>query len=764
MIQRVELQLAGRTISLETGKVACQADGSILARYGDTIVLATVVASKDPRPGQDFFPLTIDYEERLYAAGKIPGSRYVRREGRPTDEAILVCRLIDRPLRPLFPKGMRHDVQIVITTLSADQENPPDILGIVAASAAVSISDIPFNGPVGAVRMSLIDGQFVVNPTEQQLKQSELDLTVAGTKDAVIMVEAGADSVPEDVVLRAIQEAHRYIKELCELQEQFVTAAGKPKREFLLHGLPDGVKVQVEATLKSILPERLVFGDKAAMDAATASYKAALLEALPDLPPDQVTEAFESAYKRAVREQYLAQQVRLDGRSLDQIRPITCEAGLLPRTHGSGLFTRGQTQALTIVTLASGAEEQILRSLGPEETKRYIHQYNMPGFSTGEVKRVGNPGRREIGHGALAERALLSVIPPREQFPYTIRVVSEILSSNGSTSMASVCGSTLALMDAGVPIKSAVAGVAMGLITSDDNSRFVVLTDILGAEDALGDMDFKVAGTADGITALQMDLKAGGLPFDIMRDALARAREGRLFILQKMLDALPTPRSHMSPFAPRIITIKINPEKIGVVIGPGGKNIRKIQEETTSTIEIEDDGTINIATNDGAAAERAVSMIQAMTEDVEVGKEYVGTVKRIMDMGAFVEIIPGKEGLVRINQLANRFVEKVDDVVKIGDSLRVKVIGIDAQGRINLSHKVLLPDYVEPREGERLGPRESGGHGGRTSDGRRFMAGDSGGHRGERGSSSFRERPDRHGGGQENPPPGYHFTHRDDEG
>ena len=742
MIQRVELELAGRTLSLETGKVAGQAGGAITARYGDTIVLATVVAAKELRPGTDFFPLTIDYEERLYAAGKFPGSRYVRREGRPTDEAILTCRLIDRPLRPLFPKGFRNDVQVVITTLSADQENSPDILGLVAASAAVSISDIPFAGPVGAVRMGYVDGALVVNPTEEQLKHSDLDLVVAGTKHAVLMVEAGANAVSEALMLDALKAAHAAIVELCELQERLVAVAAKPKREFALHTLPEELETRVAALLQEQMTETLAFADKAEYDAKVSGYKQAVSAALPDAAPGEVAEAFEGAFKHAVREQILAKHIRTDGRPLDKVRPITCEVGLLPRTHGSALFTRGETQALTIVTLGSGAEEQVLRTLGPDETKRYMHQYNMPGFSTGEAKRTGSPGRREIGHGALAERALIPVIPPQDAFPYTIRVVSEILSSNGSTSMASVCGSTLSLMDAGVPLKAPVAGVAMGLITSDDNSRYAVLTDILGMEDALGDMDFKVAGTADGITALQMDLKAQGLPFEILQDALTRARAGRLFILGKMVEAIATPREQMSQYAPRIFSIKINPEKIGTIIGPGGKMVRKIQEETGSTVEIEDDGTINIATSSGESADKAIAMIRGLVEEVEVGKEYDGIVRRTMDIGAFVEILPGKDGLVRINQLANHFVERVEDVAKIGDKLRVRVMGVDPQGRVNLSHKVTLPDYVEPEGGERAGPPRGDRPEGGFRGGFRGPGGDRGPDRGPDGRrGGFGDRP-----------------------
>ncbi len=746
MAQQFEMDLSGRRLIIETGKVAGQAAGAVTVRYGDTLVLATAVASSAPRPGTDFFPLTIDYEERLYAAGKIPGSRFIKREGRPTDEAILTCRLIDRPLRPLFPKGFRNDVQVVITTLSADQENSPDILGIIGASAAVSISDIPFSGPVGAVRVGFVDGELIINPTESQLEQSQLDLTVAGTKHAVLMVESGSHPLPEAVVLDAIKFGHESIVELCELQERLVQAVGKPKKEFALHKVADETKAYALEFLGARLSDAVNIADKATREKALDDLKSELLASRPEALPSDLNETFDSALKTVYRNQVLEKNLRSDGRDTRTVRPITCEVGILPRTHGSGLFTRGQTQALTIATLGSGSDEQILRGLGDEEKKRYIHHYNMPGFASGEVKRVGSPGRREIGHGALAERALLSVIPPHDQFPYTIRVVSEILSSNGSTSMASVCGSTLALMDAGVPILAPVAGVAMGLITGE-NGTFAVLTDILGMEDALGDMDFKVAGTHDGITALQMDLKAQGLSFDIMEEALEHARIGRLHILDKMTAVISTARTELSPFAPRITSIKINPEKIGTVIGPGGKMIRKITEESGATVDIQDDGTINVASVTGSAAEKAIAMIRALVEEIEVGKVYQGTVKRIMDFGAFVEVLPGKEGLVRNNHLSDQMVERAEDVVKVGDTLPVKVLEVDQQGRVNLSHRATIegagpaPEMPRPRFND--GPRPPF-RGGDNRGG--FRGGDNrGGFRG--GDGGFRGGPPRGGFG-----------------
>ncbi len=689
MVQRFETIIGGRTLSLETGRMAEEADGAVLVRYGDTMIPATAVAADEPREGVDFFPLTVDYEERLYAAGKIPGA-FHRREGRPSEQAILTCRLADRPLRPLFPKGFRNDVQVVITALSADQENEPDILTIIGASAALTISDIPFNGPVGAVRVGHIDGQLVLNPLASQMTQSKLDLKVAGTADAIMMVEAGANQVSEELMLEALKLAHQEIQGIVRLQESMAAQVGKPKRQFTVYEPRPEARVAGRQYLGDKLALAINQGDKAERERLLAELKAGLIAALSDRYAEQdLLTVFDEEVKALVRSKILSTGLRPDGRDPVTIRPISCEVGLLPRTHGSGLFTRGQTQVLTIATLGSVADEQELDGLGLIESKRYLHHYNMPPFSTGEARPLRGPGRREIGHGALAERALLPVLPEEDVFPYTIRLVSEALSSNGSTSMASVCGSTLALMDAGVPIKAPVAGIAMGLIIGGDGA-YTVLTDIQGIEDALGDMDFKVAGTADGITALQMDIKVKGVTPEIMDKALAQAKEARLFILQKMLAAIDKARPELSPYAPRITRIKINPEKIGTVIGPGGKMIRSIQEETKAEVEIEDDGTVIISAVDGAAAEKAVAMIRALTEEVEVGKIYLGKVKRLMDFGAFVEVLPGKEGLVHISQLADYRVARVEDAVKVGDEIMVMVTEIDTQGRINLSRKAVL--------------------------------------------------------------------------
>ena len=599
MIHRFETTIAGRVLSLEAGRVAEQAGGAVLVRYGDTVVLATATASASPREGIDFFPLTVDVEERMYAAGKIPGG-FIKREGRPTEHSILASRQVDRPIRPLFPKGYRNDVQVVITVLSADMENDSDVIGIVAASAAISISDIPFSGPIGGVRVGYIDNQVVINPPESKLKESQLDLIVAGTADAVVMVEAGAKELPEETMLEAIRQGHETIREIIKLQQQLVAAAGKAKRAFeapqpdaaLSKAVSDFVRPRFEAAVN--------MANKAERDEAIAAVEQDLVTSLEAKYPERSKEVrsfFEKELKAYVRRQILEKGVRPDGRGLTDIRPISCEVGLLPRTHGSAIFTRGQTQVLSIVTLGSPGEEQRIDGLGADETKRYIHHYNFPSFSVGETRSSRGPGRREIGHGALAERALLPVIPDAREFPYTIRVVSEVLSSNGSTSMGSTCGSTLSLMDAGVPIKAPVSGVAMGLITESGETadRFAILTDIQGLEDAMGDMDFKVAGTADGITALQMDIKIKGLTQEILAQALAQAKEGRMFIMDRMLETLPEPKAELSPYAPRIQSIRINPEKIGTIIGPGGKMVRRIQEESGATVEIEDDGTVHIS-------------------------------------------------------------------------------------------------------------------------------------------------------------------------
>jgi polyribonucleotide nucleotidyltransferase len=717
MIHRFETVIGGRVMSIETGRVAQQAGGAVLARYGDTVVLATATASAKPREGIDFFPLTVDVEERLYAAGKIPGG-FIKREGRPTEHSILASRLTDRPIRPLFPKGYRNDVQVVITVLSADLENDSDVVGINAASAALSLSGIPFQGPVGAVRVGYIDDQIVINPTESQLAESRLDLVVAGTTDAVMMVEAGAKELPEETMVAAVRAGHEAIQGLIKMQEKLVEKAGKPKQPFAPPEADKELVAEVAAFVRPRFETAANDPDKTRREAKLDAVQTELLVELGPKYPERTKEiisGFEKELKQYVRGQILDKGMRPDGRGLTDIRPISCEVGLLPRTHGSGLFTRGQTQVLSIVTLGSPGEEQRLDGLGLEETRRYLHHYNFPPFSVGETRPLRGPGRREIGHGALAERGLLPVIPEQDEFPYTIRVVSEVLSSNGSTSMGSVCGSTLALMDAGVPIKAPVAGVAMGLITENGestNGKYAVLTDIQGIEDALGDMDFKVAGTADGVTALQMDIKVKGITPEIMARAMAQAREGRMFIMEKMLDALPEPRAELSAYAPRIQSIKVNPDKIGAIIGPGGKVVRRIQEESGAKIDIDDDGTIHISSVTEEGMQRAMDAVRALTEEVEVGKIYNGVVRRLVDFGAFVEILPGKEGLVRTSQLADYHVNRPEDVVSAGDEITVMVIEVDPQGRINLSRRAALSGEMptaEELEADR--PPRGGGRG-----------------------------------------------------
>ncbi|HEX2884777.1 MAG TPA: polyribonucleotide nucleotidyltransferase [Candidatus Limnocylindria bacterium] len=857
-----EAEIGGQVFSMEAGKLAEQADGAVIVRYGDTVVLATAVASKEPREGADFFPLTVDYEERMYAAGKIPGG-FIKRESRPSEAAILAMRLTDRPIRPLFPKGYHNDVQIVLTVLSTDMENDPDILALNGASAALSISHIPFMGPVGAVRIGRIDGEFVTNPTNSQLDESDLDLVVAGTRDAVMMVEAGAKILPESIMADAIAHGHSELQKSIELQDRLVASAGTPKRmpfvgpkadsivklgkrlangetefvvfdlettamkpengyivdiaalrvrdgqvvdrfeslvnpgrpivghqvhgistddvtsaptaaevltnftqwvgdapvvahnvafdlPFVLRHLPNDARWEPSAVFDTLelgyqlYPDagawklgdlvRFVFGREHAVahrampDAEVAAELfihftqglAERLDAIREDIKDEVRRARES-YNRAeqgerledirrrhgigsplmdvltkatVRELVLNENLRIDGRDTTTIRPISVEVGVLPRTHGSGIFTRGQTQALSIATLGPSSAAQRMDTISPETEKRYLHHYNMPPYSVGEARFMRGPGRREIGHGALAERALLPVLPSEDEFPYVIRVVSEVVSSNGSTSMASTCGSTLALMDAGVPIKAPVAGAAMGLITDTETGRYAVLTDITGKEDAYGDMDFKVTGTADGVTALQMDIKVGGITTETMRDALEQARVARLFILDKMTSVISASREELSPYAPRITTIKIPVDKIRDVIGAGGKVIRQITAETGTEINVEDDGTIQIAATSGEAAQKAIKWIEGLTRDVEVGKEYLGKVTRIMNFGAFVEILPGKEGLVHISQLADYRVPRVEDVVSIGDELMVIVTEIDRMGRINLSRRAAMERHM----------------------------------------------------------------------
>jgi DNA polymerase III epsilon subunit family exonuclease len=859
---KVEAEIGNQTFSLEAGKLAEQADGAVLVRYGDTVLLATAVASKEPREGTDFFPLTIDYEERMYAAGKIPGG-FIKRESRPSEAAILAMRLTDRPMRPLFPKGYRNDVQVVLTVLSVDQENDPDILAVNGASAALSVSGIPFQGPAGAVRVGRIDGQFVTNPTYSQLEESDLDLVVAGTRDAVMMVEAGAKILPEATMADAIEYGQRELQKSIELQDKLVATAGTPKKlpfigpkadsvvklgKALASGEPEFVVFDVETT--AMKPENGYIVDLAALrvrggqvvdrfeslvnpgrsivghqvhgisdqdvanaptaaemlpkfvewigDAAVVAHNVAfdlpfILRHLPNdvrWEPTAIYDTLELAYqlypdagsykladllrfvfgrdheaahrampdaqatadlfinltdglaqrldavrgditdeirraregynrseqnqriedirrrhgigsalmdvllKATVRETVLSEGIRIDGRDTSTIRPISVEVGILPRTHGSGLFTRGQTQVLSIATLGPSSDVQRLDTISPETEKRYIHHYNMPPYSTGEAKFMRGPGRREIGHGALAERALIPVLPSEAEFPYVIRVVSEAVSSNGSTSMASTCGSTLALMDAGVPISAPVGGVAMGLITDAATGRYAVLTDITGKEDAFGDMDFKVTGTSEGVTALQMDIKTAGITPEILRDALEQARKGRLFILDKMTATISASRSELSQYAPRIITMKIPVDKIRDVIGAGGKVIRQITAETGTQINVEDDGTIQIASTSGEASDKAVRWIEGLTRDVEVGKEYLGKVTRIMNFGAFVEILPGKEGLVHISQLADYRVPRVEDVVSIGDELMVVVTEIDRMGRVNLTRRAAMERHM----------------------------------------------------------------------
>ncbi|MEB3102616.1 polyribonucleotide nucleotidyltransferase [Ferviditalea candida] len=692
MEQRVEMELGGRPLILETGKLAKQANAAVTVRYGETVVLCTVTASSEPKD-LDFFPLTVNYEERLYAVGKIPGG-FIKREGRPSQKAILASRLTDRPIRPLFPDGFRNDVQIVSIVMSVDQDCSPEISAMIGTSAALSISDIPFNGPIGGVVVGRINGDFVINPTVEQSKESDIYLVVAGTKDAIMMVEAEANEVPEEVMLEAIMFGHNTIKSIVAVQEKLVEIAGKPKMEVKLKELDKEVERQVNDYAEARMVEAIRIPEKHARQAAIDAIHAEAMEHFTQVYAEkpellgEVNEALHKIVKTEVRRLITHDKIRPDGRALTEIRPIECEIGLLPRTHGSGLFTRGQTQALSVCTLGALGDVQILDGLDLEESKRFMHHYNFPPFSVGEARPLRAPGRREIGHGALGERALEKVLPPESEFPYTIRLVSEVLESNGSTSQASICASTMAMMDAGVPIKAPVAGVAMGLIK--DGEHVSILTDIQGMEDHLGDMDFKVAGTAQGVTAIQMDIKIDGIDRKILASALEQAREGRLFILNKMLGTIGEPKKDLSPYAPKIITMQIHPDKIREVIGPGGKIINKIIEETGVKIDIEQDGRVYITSPDVAMNEKARKSIENIVREVVVGETYLGTVKRIEKFGAFVEILPGKEGLVHISQLSTERVAKVEDVVSLGDSITVKVTEIDSQGRVNLSRKAVL--------------------------------------------------------------------------
>lgn len=692
MEKSFRMELAGRSLIVETGKMAKQASGAVLVRYGETVVLVTSTASKEAREGMDFFPLTVDYEEKMYAVGKMPGG-FLRREGRPGNSAILNARLIDRPIRPLFDKRCRNDIHVMATVLSVDYDNAPELCGMLGASASLGISDIPWDGPIAGVRVGRIDGQFVINPTQEQLKVSTLNITVAGSETAILMVEGGAQEAPEEDVLDAIMFGHETIKELVAFQKKIIEEVGKPKRTLIFPEIPEEIKTAIYAYAERPLKEAIFNPYKltreAHMEKVRKEAEAHFKEIYPENGSD-IAECLNHLTKEIVRHMISVDKIRPDGRALDEIRPISCEVGLLPRVHGSALFTRGQTQALTITTLAPMSETQIIDDLTQETEKRYIHQYNFPSYSVGETKSSRGPGRREIGHGALAERALIPVIPTVEEFPYAIRVVSEILESNGSSSQASVCGSTMSLMNAGVPIKAPVAGIAMGLV--NESEHFTVLTDIQGMEDALGDMDFKVAGTAKGITAIQMDIKIHGLSREILLAALQQAQKGRMFILGKMAECIDKPAEHLSPYAPKIITLTIPVDRIRDVIGSGGKIINKIISETGVKMDVEEDGHVYIATPDEEAAQRAKKWVEELTHEVQVGETYLGKVTRLMKFGVFVEILPGKEGMVHISQLATRRVEKPEDVVHEGDEIMVKVTEIDDKGRINLSRKALLQE------------------------------------------------------------------------
>jgi polyribonucleotide nucleotidyltransferase len=712
----VSAEIAGRTLTLEAGRFAEQADGAVTVRYGDTLLLATVVGAKEAREGIDFFPLTVDYEEKMYAAGKIPGN-FFKREGKPTTTAILISRLTDRPLRPLFPKGYQNEVQVIITTFAIDMVNDPSPLAIIGASAALAISDIPFAGPVGAVQMGMLDGELVVNPFMADLERSRLDLIVAGTKEAVLMVEAGAYELTEDEMLAAVKQGHAICQQLCDLQAELVKLCGKPKREFVPPVSDNSLEESVSKWMGKRLREAVRSPIKQVRDEATLQLKNDVIAHFTADEPEEevparakeVGKVFENLLKNEVRDAILDEGIRVDGRALTEIRPISVDVGIIPRVHGSGLFTRGQTQVLTITTLGSPGDEQRLDDLGIETKKRYIHHYNFPPFSTGEVKRLGGPRRRDIGHGALAERSLYAVLPDQAEFPYTLRLVSEVLSSNGSSSMASVCGSSLSMMDAGVPLKRPVAGVAMGLISAPDG-RWKVLTDIQGLEDALGDMDFKVAGTSEGITGLQMDIKTTGITYDIMREAFEQARQARLFILDKMNAVISSHRTEMSPYAPRILTVHIPVEKIGVLIGPGGKTIRSIVEQTGAQIDVQDDGRVFITTADGEAAKQAVAMVEGLTREAKIGDIFLGKVVSIKPFGAFVNILPGKDGMVHVSELAETRVENVEDVIQIGDEINVMVIDVDKMtGKISLSRRAILTgESADDRKAAGAAPRSRG--------------------------------------------------------
>lgn len=688
-MEQFQMNLAGRTLTIETGELAKQASGAAMVRYGDTAVLVTATGSKEAKD-IDFFPLTVDYEEKMYSVGKIPGG-FIKREGRPSESSILNSRLIDRPIRPLFDKGCRNEVHVVATVMSVEQDNAPDMCGMIGASVALAISDLPWAGPIAGVRMGRVNGELVVNPTVAQAAESDVNIAVAGTADAILMVEGGAQELPEDVILEVIMAAHEEIKKIVSFQLEIIAAVGKAKRAFPMRDTNEEVHQAVHDFIYDDLNEAVRCADKQQRDAQEDAVHAKCMEYFANVYPDNTADvqaAFQKLVKEIVRHMITVEKIRPDGRKLDEVRPIACRVGVLARTHGSGLFTRGQTQVLNITTLAPLSAKQTVDGIGTEVEKRYMHHYNFPSFSVGETRSSRGPGRREIGHGALAERALIPVLPSETEFPYAMRLVSEVLESNGSSSMASVCGSTLSLMDAGVPIKAPVAGIAMGLVTQGEH--YTILTDIQGMEDALGDMDFKVAGTAKGVTAIQMDIKISGLSREILQEALLQAHKGREHIMGKMMECISEPRTEMSAYAPRILTIKINPDKIRDVIGKGGKVIQGIVADTGAQIDIADDGTISIASVEEAGAQKAIEIITNLTKEVEVGEVYVGKVTRLMNFGAFVEILPGKEGLVHISKLAFERVEKVEDVVNVGDEIMVKVMEIDGQGRINLSRKDCL--------------------------------------------------------------------------
>lgn len=705
MIKKVELQFHGRPLSIEVGRVAKQADGAALVQYGETVVLVTAVAAKELKLDTDFFPLTVDYQERTFAAGKIPGG-FFKREGRPSEKEILTCRLIDRSIRPLFSEGLRCETQIIATVLSADRENDPDVVAMLGTSAALHVSDIPFNGPLAGVRIGRINGEWIVNPTQSQLPESDTDIFLSGSRDAIVMVEGGARMVPEDEILEALFTGHRAIQPLLDIQEEIRAEVGKGKRHVPLAEPDTAVVRRVEELALAKLKEAIEIPEKLERYKRISEVKSEVVNQALELFPDReknIKGAFDELKRKCFRDLVIEHERRIDGRGLKDVRPITCEVEVLPRTHGSALFTRGETQALVVTTLGTASDEQKIDALIGEHYKKFMLHYNFPPFSVGEVKFLRGPSRRDIGHGNLAERALLPVLPPEESFPYTVRIVSEVLESNGSTSMATVCGGSLSMMDAGVPVSAPVAGIAMGLIKEGEHVR--VLSDILGDEDHLGDMDFKVAGTPDGVTSLQMDIKISGVSRDVMRQALYQAREGRLHILGIMGQTIAAHRASVSGHAPRIITIKVKPDKIREIIGPGGKVIRGIIEATGVKMDVEDDGTVTIASSDEAASKKAVEMVQRIAAEAEVGKIYKGTVRKIVDFGAFVEILPGTDGLIHISQLAPERVRRVSDILKEGDEVMVKVLEIDRQGKIRLSRK----EALQESGGEQSGSGSGGG-------------------------------------------------------